>query len=395
MTIRQPIEEYKNWRILVGILILSMFFVSFSGIYIPLLSSYVEELNGPPYIATASILAIPQLSGALVMLPLCIYADRSGKRLEILIIAMLMGVIAHLVISIKSLTMLILSRALIGVLLFASMPIVTSIYAIITPSKRLGTVLALASGTIAFASGIPQIVSGTLYTLTGGYIILFYIAIASNIIALLIAMPVYIKIWNLAHIKTNIIRFSDLGRIFRIRTIIWLTIGHTIYSIGWNLIFPASLYVMDNVFSIAKEAITAIFGIASITLGLGQYMWGPAIDKWGGKRVIIIGFISSSIITLLIISLTNSSQLYAFLLVLFAIFSSAGPPSVNYITSRSIRPELVSIALSIPWIFAYIASIGSFIAGVLIPSLGLFTTTLTSAILQIIGTTILLKIPEI
>lgn len=100
-------------------------------------------------------MAIPQTAATAIAIPLGLYTDRSGRRIEVVALAMALGVAAHLLLAARSLPALAVSRALAGVLFFASTPVTTSIYAIVVPRHRLGTVLALASGTAAFAGGLP------------------------------------------------------------------------------------------------------------------------------------------------------------------------------------------------------------------------------------------------
>ncbi|MEM3913704.1 MAG: hypothetical protein QXT75_07385, partial [Desulfurococcaceae archaeon] len=85
---------------------------------------------------------------------------------------------------------------------------------------------------------------------------------------------------------------------------------------------------------------------------------------------------------------------YSILLILFALFASAGPPSVNYIVSRSVNPEITSIAVSIPWFFAYLASTVGFSAGPLTVAYGMKLVYQIAALMQFTGVILLSRMPR-
>lgn len=388
-------NAYSKWRMYVFTLIVSTFFASLSSIYTPLLAKYVEEIGGPTYLATASILTIPQISAAFAMILASIYADKSGKRIEALLVILSTGIFAHLLILAPYLPTVILSRALIGVTLFSAMPIVSSIINMLAPSDKLGSTLAYYFGATMIASSITQMFSGYLYTIMGGYNFLVLSALFFNIIATIIALYTGLKIKRYVGMKRDSVEIGKIPDIFRIKHMAYLTLGHALYSVGWNLVLPTSPFVMSKVFNTPPELYTAIFGLSMLTMGIGQYLWGPGIDKWGSRKIILTSLTISIFVTLTIAVFELNHCVYSVFLILFAAFASAGPPSVNYIASRSVRPEVVSIATSIPWFFAYLASIVGFSAGPLITSFGIKLTYLVAATIQSIGVILLVKIPDI
>lgn len=387
-------RAYSRWRLYLSLLLVSLFLSSLSSLYTPLLPQYVEDLGGAPFIATASTLAIPQLTAAPLMLFASLYADRYGKRVEVFLATLAIGVWAHIILVNRSLATLIASRSIAGIAMFVSMPVATSIISSLTPRKTLGRVIALYSGLTVLAGAIPQILSGVLYSFFNSYNPLFYIATAFSVSAFLIALPVCIEIRRHVNTMNRGLRVPSLTKILRLRTLVLLTVGHAIYSIGWNILVPPVPFIMDNIFNVQPNLYTAVFGIAMLMLGAGQFLWGPAIDRCGGRKVIISAFSASVLIAFSMSIAVYSLWLYSALLILFTVFSSAGPPSVSYIASRSVDPDETSIAVSIPWVFAYIASAGGFVAGALISSVGLRATLIIASVIQLIGLAVLYRVPK-
>ncbi|MEM1773379.1 MAG: MFS transporter [Desulfurococcaceae archaeon] len=379
----------SKWKFYVFSLIFSMFFASLSSIYTPLLANYVEELGGPAYLATASILTIPQISAGFAMILISLYADKTGKRIETLLVILLSGVLAHLLLLVPSLPTLIVSRALAGITLFSAMPVATSIINMLAPRDKLGSALAFYIGATMIASSVTQIFSGFLYAIMGGYTFLIYTALVFNTIALIIAFIAGFKIKRYTNVRTNSVGFVRILGILRIKHLVFLTLGHSLYSVGWNLVIPTSPFIMSRVFNASPQIYTVIFGLSMLTMGIGQYIWGPAIDKWGGIKIILSFYAISALVTLTIAIFELNYYTYSILLILFALFASAGPPSVNYIVSRSVNPEITSIAVSIPWFFAYLASTVGFSAGPLTVAYGMKLVYQIAALMQFTGVILL------
>ncbi|MEM1596102.1 MAG: MFS transporter, partial [Desulfurococcaceae archaeon] len=81
-------------------------------------------------------------------------ADKTGKRIETLLVILLSGVLAHLLLLVPSLPTLIVSRALAGVTLFSAMPVATSIINMLAPRDKLGSALAFYIGATMIASSV-------------------------------------------------------------------------------------------------------------------------------------------------------------------------------------------------------------------------------------------------
>lgn len=182
--------------------------------------------------------------------------------------------------------------------------------------------------------------------------------------------------------------------ILRIGTIILLTVGYSVFSAGWSLVIPLSPFIMSRVFNAPPYLYSAVFGSSMLAMGIGQYILGPFIDKFGGGRVLLLSSIISTSITLAISLFAVDTQMYVIPLLLFALVSSAGTPSLNYIATKCVNSEVVSVAVSIPWTFTYLASVSGFLGGPLIESYGVSLTYLLVSVVQFIGVIILFKLPE-
>ncbi|MEM4789574.1 MAG: MFS transporter [Ignisphaera sp.] len=390
------IERPKNWKTLATILILSSAIAGIGAVYVPLMVFYALELGAPLPIATAAIMSYPTIVALILVFPLSIYADRSGKRLEIMVIAMVVGIVTHLLLLIRSVPIFILSRLLAG-LAFAVGPIGTFIYANIVPPERLGTMLALSVGTMTLASGLFQVFSGAIFTALGSrYDMLFYLAAIGGFIALLMVIPVYMKIWRLAHIRLPGMKFSDIATVLKTKTIYWVGISICIYLIGWNLMYPTLSYVVRELYQAPIEIATAVFGAASLMLGLGTYMWGPILDRWGGRKTLTFALLASAITTFIMYFALASLWGYVVFFMLLTVFGVVGAPGVSYVAVRSVRPELITVAVSVPWVFVYIASIlGGFLSGAFLESVGLYSTVLIAAVVELIGAIMMTRLPKI
>lgn len=71
-----------------------------------------------------------------------------------------------------------------------------------------------------------------MYGAFGGYDALFYLAAASNAVALAVAAPVLVKIRATTSVRMYGLRLSDVARVLRLRPVLWLTVDHMVYSVG-------------------------------------------------------------------------------------------------------------------------------------------------------------------
>uniref|UniRef100_A0A7J3Z534 MFS transporter n=1 Tax=Ignisphaera aggregans TaxID=334771 RepID=A0A7J3Z534_9CREN len=61
--------------------------------------------------------------------------------------------------------------------------------------------------------------------------------------------------------------------------------------------YPSLSLVLNVIYQAPPEVYSLAMGVASIMLGVGTYIWGPVIDKLGGKRTLIMAIIASAIVT--------------------------------------------------------------------------------------------------
>jgi len=87
---------------------------------------------------------------------------------------------------------------------------------------------------------------------------------------------------------------------------------------------------------------------------------------------------------------------YVVFFMLLTVFGVVGAPGVSYVAVRSVRPELITVAVSVPWVFVYIASIlGGFLSGAFLESVGLYSTVLIAAVVELIGAIMMTRLPKI
>ncbi|MEM0371796.1 MAG: MFS transporter [Ignisphaera sp.] len=120
------------------------------------------------------------------------------------------------------------------------------------------------------------------------------------------------------------------------------------------------------------------------------------IDRLGGKKTLIIAIIASAIITFVMYPALGSMWAYIILFWLVTLFGVVGAPGTSYVASRSVKPELVSVAITTIFISISIASIiGGFLSGTLLASIGLEGTILVAATIELIGGLLMFGLPKI
>jgi len=87
---------------------------------------------------------------------------------------------------------------------------------------------------------------------------------------------------------------------------------------------------------------------------------------------------------------------YAVLFWLVTLFGVVGAPGTSYVASRSVKPELVSVAVTAMFMAISVASIvGGFAGGALIASQSLANTILIAATIELIGGLMMFGLPKV
>ena len=109
-----------------------------------------------------------------------------------------------------------------------------------------------------------------------------------------------------------------------------------------------------------------------------------------------MAILASAIVTYIMYPALGIMWGYIILFWLVTFFGVVGMPGTSYVASRSVRPEIVSVAITTIFIAISIASIiGGFTAGALIASQGLATTILIAATIELIGGIMMFGLPKV
>jgi len=360
------------------------------GIYAPTIVVHALELGAPEAIATAMVMALPSILMLIVLLPVAIVADKTGRRKEIVSIGLLLGVIFNaLLATARSWVELAAYRTISGIV-FALTSLYMAMAIFVTPERLRGTALGVLGGSMMLGMGVSQLFAGAMLAAVG-YSGLYLVAAVLSLLALLLLLPVKVPRVQLPAMKA-----SDIATVFKARGVYWTATAICVYLIGWNLMYPSLPLVLSAIYRAPPEIYSLAMGVASLMLGLGTYIWGPVIDKLGGRRTLIMAIIASAITTYVMLPALGSMWAYAILFWLVTFFGVVGAPGTSYVASKSVKPELVSIAVAAMFIAISVAGIvGGFAAGALIASLGLATTILLAATIELIGGLMMFGLPKV
>jgi len=373
--------------------LLSAFVGASSGtLYAPTIPLHAVELGAPSWIVTALPMGLPSIMGLIILLPIGILADRTGRRKEILLAAMAVTVIANLGLAFsKSWVTLSIWRIFSG-LPFIFMSLYIVLVSFMFSEQRRGSAIALATGTSMLGMGGSQALSGYLVKVLGGSVGLYYLGAALAVLAILFLLPAKIPV-----IKSPTgISGKDIGGVIRHRAIVYTGITLMIYLTGWQAIYGSFSYVLVDFLSTPVELQSIFFAVISVMLGLGTFIWGPVIDKIGAKKTLLVALFISAAATFTMLPLLNSMWAYVLLFWLATLGGVVGGPGASVVATKSVKPELSTIGLNMMYMFVMLPGIiGGFLAGPLIAGIGLFGMILVAAILELIGVVMLFGIPEL
>lgn len=361
------------------------------GIYGPLIPGHAARLGAPMAIATAMIMALPSIPGLILLLPVGIYADKTGRRKEIILIGLVLGIIFNALLGLaQSWIELAIYRTIAGIT-FAFTSLYMAIAALIAPEKIRGTILGILAGSMMLGMGVSQIFAGMIFTALGGsYQAMYFLAAVLALVALLLMIPV-----RAPRVQLPAMKASDIATALKARGVFVTAIAICIYLIGWNFMYPSLSIVLEMIYKAPPEIYSLAMGVASIMLGVGTYIWGPVVDKLGGKRTLIMALLASAIITFIMYPALGSMWAYTILFWLVTVFGVVGMPGTSYVASRSVKPELISVAITAIFMAISVAAIvGGFVGGALLAA-GLETLIITAAVIELIGALLMFGLPKI
>ena len=356
----------STWGVV--LVLLSAFVGASSGtLYAPTIPLHAMELGAPSWIVTALPMGLPSIIGLIILLPIGILADRTGRRKEIVLAAMAVTVVANIGLAIsKSWVALSIWRIFSG-LPFSFMPLYVVLVSFMFSEQRRGSAVALATGSGMLGMGVSQALSGYLENVLGGSVGLYYLAVVLAVLAILLLLSVKIPVIK----NPKGISGKDIGAVIYNRAILYIGITLMIYLTGWYAIYGSFPDVQVNVFDTPVELVSVIFAVISVMLGLGTFIWGPVIDKIGAKKTLFIALLISAAATFAMLPLLSSMWAYVLLFWLATIGGVAGSPCVSFFATKSVKPELTTIGINM-----------------------IFGMIMVAAILELIGVVMLFGIPD-
>ena len=119
------------------------------------------------------------------------------------------------------------------------------------------------------------------------------------------------------------------------------------------------------------------------------------VDRLGGRKALPMGILLSAGSAFSLLIGLEDMWLYSILLWLMIAFGIVGMPGTSYVVQRSVSPEYYSIATTIIWLFQIIpGAISGFISGAILADLGLQTTIIIAATIELIGGLMMLGLPK-
>lgn len=249
------------------------------GIYAPLIAIHALVLGAPPAIATAMIMAFPSILAVVLLLPVGITADKTGRRKEIIAIGLVLGIIFNALLGVAGSWIEMAVYRTISGIVFSFTSLYMAIGALISPPEKRGTILGILSGSMMLGMGVSQIFAGTIATALGGYQPVYFLAAVLTLIALIFLLPV-----KTPKVQLPAMKGSDIVEALKARGVHWTALAICVYLIGWNFVYPSLSIVLNEVYRAPPEIFSLGMGVASLMLGIGTYIWGPVVDKLGGKK---------------------------------------------------------------------------------------------------------------
>lgn len=98
--------------------------------------------------------------------------------------------------------------------------------------------------------------------------------------------------------------------IFRFPALVWLGIGILIVSLGIRQSFGIFMMPISDHFQTGREFFSFAIALQNLLFGMFQPFVGMAADKWGSKRIILMGSFAYAVGLYLTSVTTEASVLY-------------------------------------------------------------------------------------
>ncbi|MDI6894817.1 MAG: MFS transporter [Bacillota bacterium] len=367
-------------------------FAAASGmLYAAVMPFHAKELGAPAWVVTSLPMGLPSILSLVLLLPIAIFADKTGKRKEILVVALVLTLLANIGLALAGSWVALTLWRLVSGIPFAFMSLFALLIAFMLPADRRGMAVGLGMGGSMLGMGIFQAMSGYLLEVVGGYRGLYYLAAALAGLAILLLLPVRAPVVK----SPTGISGRDIAEVLTNRNILWTGFTLCVYLIGWQMMYGSFPIVLTGVLAVPIELQTVFFAVASVMLGFGTFIWGPVIDKIGARKALFAGLMMSTIATFVLKPLSAKMWPYVILFWVATLGGVAGAPGASTVATKSVRLEVATLAMNMTFLFVMLPGIvGGVVAGPLLSGLGVGGMLLVAAIVQLIGAVMTLRVPE-
>ena len=376
------------------LIVLAGFFMAAGGMmYVPIMPLQAASMGAPTWVQTSIPMGLPLLICLVLLFPIAILADKTGKRKELLLVATLLTCLANIGLGIftKSWVSLTILRIISGIP-FAFFSMIGVVLAFVLPPEKRGMAMGLGIGSAMLGIGVFQGICGTLFELLGkSYSNIYFFAAGISALSFLFLLPAKIPVVK----STDAISGKEIKEVLTNKNI-WITgITLCIYLLGWQMIYGSFPVVVTNTLGASVQLESALFAVAAIMLGFGTFVWGPIIDKIGGRNSLLLGISLSFISIFAMIFASHVLWPYVILFWIVTLGGVCGAPASTTIATQSLRPEFATMAANFMFIFVCVPGIvGGFFAGPVIAATGLMGMLIAAAVCAIIGDLLMLKIPS-
>lgn len=377
----------------VFLVVAAAFLITGAGmIYAPVMPFHAQQLGAPAWVLTSVPMGLPSIMSLVLLLPIGIYSDKTGKRKEVLILAAILTLLANIGLAYaKSWVGLTLLRLLSGIP-FAFLSLYGVLVSFMLPEEKRGMAMGLGLGGAMLGMGFFQALSGSLLQALGGFSGLYLFSAALAGVGILCLLPVKAP----AVKNPGATSLQGIGEVVTNKYILWTGFALCIYLIGWQMMYGSFPVVMGNVIKVPVNVQSLFFAIASLMLGFGTFFWGPVIDKVGAKGALLIGLLISAVATLGIIPLSSKMWPYVILFWIATLGGVAGNPGGSTIATRAVKIEQATMAMNTLFIFVTLPGvIGGAVSGPLLNSSGLNGMLIAATVLEFLGALLVLMIPKL
>ena len=179
------------------LIVLAGFFMAAGGMmYVPIMPLQAASMGAPTWVQTSIPMGLPLLICLVLLFPIAILADKTGKRKELLLVATLLTCLANIGLGIftKSWVSLTILRIISGIP-FAFFSMIGVVLAFVLPPEKRGMAMGLGIGSAMLGIGVFQGICGTLFELLGkSYSNIYFFAAGISALSFLFLLPAKIPV---------------------------------------------------------------------------------------------------------------------------------------------------------------------------------------------------------